>query len=67
MKNIEKYQKLAQLIVKRGVNVQKGQPVLIRIAVDQYEFARMLTKEAYKAGASTVEIDYRDTNLVVCR
>lgn len=48
--------KYAQLAVRKGVNVQKGQVVRIRAAVDQEEFVLMLAAEAYKAGASRVDI-----------
>ncbi len=57
------YQKYAKLIVRRGVNVQQGQPVVIRAAVQNYEFVRMLVQEAYEAGASRVEIDWRDESI----
>lgn len=50
----------AELIVRLGANVQKGQKVIIRIAVDQYEFAHMLTEECYKAGACRVTVDWDD-------
>ena len=67
MKSLEMYQKLARLIVRRGMNVQKGQPVVIRIDVSQHAFADLLIKEAYEAGAKTVEVEWRDTALTTCR
>ena len=50
----------ARLIVRCGVNVQKGQDVLIYADLDQPEFVKMLVEEAYKAKARkvTVEWDY---------
>ena len=50
----------AELIVRLGANVQKGQKVIVRIAVDQYEFAHLLVEECYKAGASRVTVDWDD-------
>ena len=44
----------ANLIVRRGVNVQKGQEVMIYADLDQPEFVQMVVEEAYKAGASKV-------------
>ena len=35
----------ARLIVRSGANVQKGQTVLLNIAVDQAAFAEMVTEE----------------------
>ena len=51
----------AKLIVRRGVNVQKGQEVLIRAGLDQPEFVAMVVEEAYKAKARkvTVQWDYQ--------
>ena len=56
-KQLKRY---AELIVRLGANVQKGHKVIIRIAVDQYEFAHMLVEECYKAGASRVTVDWDD-------
>ena len=51
----------ARLIVRCGVNVQKGQEVLIYADLDQPEFVQMVVEEAYKAKAKkvTVEWDYQ--------
>ena len=46
----------ARLIVRCGVNVQKGQEVLIYADLDQPEFVRMVAEEAYKAKAKTVTV-----------
>ncbi len=50
--------KYAQLIARKGVNVQKGQPVVIRAGLDQPEFVEMVAEECYKAGASRVVVDW---------
>ena len=44
------YQKLAKLAVVRGVNVQPNQPLVITASVRDYEFVRMVAKEAYAVG-----------------
>ena len=51
----------AKLIVRCGVNVQKGQEVLIFAELDQPEFVKLVVEEAYKAKAKkvTVEWDYQ--------
>ena len=53
--------KYADLIVRCGVNVQKGQEVLIYAELDQPEFVKMVVEAAYKAKAKkvTVEWDYQ--------
>lgn len=53
----------AKLIVRQGVNVQKGQPVIINAPIECFELARLITKEAYDAGASKVLVDYSDQQI----
>ena len=48
----------ARLIVKSGLNVQKGQEVIIRAGLDQPEFVTMVVEEAYKAKASRVTVEW---------
>ena len=50
----------ARLIARMGINVQKGQEVIIRAELDQPEFVRMVVSECYKAGAAKVTVDWRD-------
>ena len=56
--NKTRLKKYAQLIAKCGVNVQKGQEVLITAELDQPEFVKLLVDECYKAGASKVSVDW---------
>ena len=49
----------ARLIVRTGANVQKGQSVMVYAGLDQPEFVEMVVDEAYKAGASEVEVEWR--------
>ncbi len=48
----------ARLIVRCGVNVQKGQSVLIYADLDQPEFVQMVVEEAYKAKAREVTVQW---------
>ena len=48
----------AQLIVRCGVNVQKGQEVMVYADLDQPEFVQMVVEEAYKAKASKVIVEW---------
>jgi aminopeptidase len=52
--------KYAQLAVRRGVNVKKGQGCVITAQVEQYEFAELVAEEAYRAGAKWVEMRWGD-------
>lgn len=56
----EKIRAYARLIVRTGVNVQKGQEIVINCPVEHYEFARLLIKEAYSAGAGEVIMRWND-------
>ena len=48
----------AKLIARTGVNIEKGQEVMILAALDQPEFVKMLVEECYRAGASKVIVDW---------
>ena len=48
----------ARLIVRCGVNVQKGQEVLVNCGLDQPEFVAMVVDEAYKGGAGKVTVNW---------
>ena len=56
--NKRRLKKYAELIARTGVNVQKGQTVLITAEIDQPEFVKMVVEECYKAGASKVSVDF---------
>ena len=46
----------AKLIVRTGVNIQKGQDLQIHADLDQPEFVQMVVEEAYKAKAREVTV-----------
>ncbi len=50
----------ARLIIHIGVNLQKGQPLVIASPVECAFFARLLVSEAYLAGAGDVLLNWRD-------
>ena len=50
--------KYAQAIVRCGLNVQKGQEVMIFAGLDQPEFVQMVVEEAYKAKAKKVIVEW---------
>ena len=51
-------QKYAELIVRTGANVQKGQVVQLTISVEQHDFAALVMEECYKAGAKKVNVEW---------
>ena len=56
----EMKQKYAYTLARVGLNVQKGQIVLVEAAIEGYEFTSIFAKECYKLGASNVIINYLD-------
>ncbi len=56
-KMLEKY---ARLIIKMGINIQKGQTLIIRTPIDCAEFARMAAQVAYDEGAREVVMHWND-------
>ena len=53
--------KYANLLVERGVNVQKDQVVIINAPIENYKFGEMLVEEAYKKGAKKVFVNWNST------
>ncbi|MDF2633992.1 MAG: peptidase aminopeptidase [Pelosinus sp.] len=56
-KMLEKY---ARLIVKTGVNIQKGQTMVILSPIECASFTRMVAQFAYEEGARDVVVTWKD-------
>lgn len=56
----EKLENYARLLVKIGANVQPGQEVVLQCPVERADFARLVTEQAYQAGAKEVVVHWRD-------
>lgn len=56
--NKTRLKKYAKLIARCGVNVKRGQEVIISAELDQPEFVKMLVDECYRCGASKVSVDW---------
>ncbi len=50
--------KYAELLVKKGLNIQKGQDVFVTASVEQPEFVALVVNKLYKAGARKVFVDF---------
>ena len=48
----------AKLLAKVGINVKKGQWVVIQAELDQPEFVEMCVEELYRAGAGKVSVEW---------
>lgn len=60
-------QKLAEITVKIGVNLQEHQKLVINAPLDCADFARILSKTAFEAGALDVMVNYSDQKLARIR
>ncbi|MEB3100319.1 aminopeptidase [Ferviditalea candida] len=59
----ESQEKYAELIVKVGANIQAGQQVIVESNVANADFARLVVKTAYKAGARDVHVEWTDDEM----
>lgn len=59
----EKLEQYAELAVKVGVNIQQGQYLLINTSTDALDFARIVVKKAYEAGAGKVHVNLTDPTI----
>src|SRR3954451_21311291 len=57
IKNLEKY---AELAVKVGVNIQKGQTLVVNATLEAAELIRLIVKKAYETGALNVIVNWND-------
>lgn len=48
----------AKLLAKTGINVKKGQWVIVQAELDQPEFVEMVVEELYRAGAGKVTVEW---------
>ena len=52
--------KYAYTLARVGLNVQKGQTVLVEAAVEGWQFTSIFAEECYKLGAGNVVVHYLD-------
>lgn len=56
----EMKRKYAYTLARVGLNVQKGQTVLVEAAIEGSAFTPVFCEECYKLGASNVVVHYLD-------
>jgi aminopeptidase len=59
----QKLEKYAELAVKVGVNIQKGQTLVVNAPIHTANFVRLVAKKAYEAGAQNVHVEWNDDQL----
>lgn len=63
-KQLENY---ADLVIKVGLNLQKGQRLFVRSILEGADFTRLVVDKAYKAGASHVDVFWSDDAILLSR
>ena len=48
----------AKLLAKTGINVKRGQCVIVNAGLDQPEFVEWTVEELYRAGAGKVTVEW---------
>lgn len=61
---LEKY---AELALKKGVDLQQNQALMINAPIEGAEFARIVVKKAYELGAKDVQVNWEDDELTLLK
>lgn len=59
--------KYAELVVKVGVNIQKGQVLIVNAPMETLELTRLIVAKAYEAGAKYVIVEWDDDEITRIR
>ncbi|APS98302.1 aminopeptidase [Borreliella mayonii] len=59
--------KYAELIILKGINLQKNQCVLIQGSIENYNFLKIVAKKAYEHGAKYVKLNIKDIDILKSR
>jgi aminopeptidase len=63
-KNLDKY---ADLTVRVGINIQKGQKLVVNAPIAAADFVRKVAKKAYEAGAKDVHVEWNDEQITLIK
>ena len=61
--NEHKLDKLAELAIKTGVALQKGQDILLTVPIEALPLVRRIANHAYKEGANVVTPLFSDPDI----
>lgn len=59
--------KYAELALKTGVNLQKGQALMINAPIEGADFTKLVVRKAYEMGAKDVHINWVDDELTLLK
>lgn len=63
MADIKLQEKYAELALRTGVNLQKGQALMINAPIEEAGFTRIVVRKAYELGAKDVTINWQDDEI----
>ncbi|HHU19026.1 MAG TPA: aminopeptidase [Bacilli bacterium] len=63
MADIKLQEKYAELALRTGVNLQKGQALMVNSSIEGVEFTRIVVRKAYELGAKSVLINWQDDEI----
>src|SRR5690625_1637487 len=63
----ETLEKYAELALKTGVNLQKGQALMINSTIEGADFTKIVVRKAYELGAKDVLINWSDDDLTLLK
>lgn len=63
----EAIQRYAEVLIRFGLNLQKGQSLRISAELEHAPFVRIVAEQAYRQGAKYVHLDWNDTPLMRAR
>src|SRR5690625_7508641 len=63
MVNEQTQEKYAELALRTGVNLQKGQSLMINAPIEGADFTKKVVRKAYEIGAKDVHINWVDDEL----
>jgi aminopeptidase len=67
MASIELQEKYAELALKTGVNLQKGQALMLNAPIEGADFARIVVRKAYELGAKDVHVNWVDDEITLLK
>ncbi|WP_337017795.1 aminopeptidase [Oceanobacillus massiliensis] len=67
MVNQQTQEKYAELALRTGVNLQKGQALMINASIEGAAFTKIVVRKAYELGAKDVHINWTDDELTLLR
>ena len=59
----EKYYKYAELLLKKGLCIKEGEPLVISAPIESFPFVRVLTKVAMELRVRDIYFDYYDDEI----